>query len=175
MLRLYTFSIVAFATLALAACGADAGNQSNGEADGTVAGTVTIEPEGIEGTVTCLVGEPLAGVRMAIVSGTVTFPEIAPETDAEGHYRLTKRNVASDYFLSIEISYPNAQDTREARSRGVNPGGQIMIHGQANVPKFSDNYYRWNDWTEGCIALSNADMVDVWLMTTAGTPIQIDP
>ncbi len=89
MPRMYTFSIVAFAALALAACGADSGDQTNGGGDGTVTGTVTIEPEGIEGTVTCLDGEPLAGMRVAIVSGTVTFPEIAPETDPEGHYQLS--------------------------------------------------------------------------------------
>ncbi len=89
MPRMYTFSIVAFAALALAACGADSGDQTNGGGDGTVTGTVTIEPEGIEGTVTCPDGEPLAGMRVAIVSGTVTFPEIAPETNPEGHYQLS--------------------------------------------------------------------------------------
>ncbi len=93
----------------------------------------------------------------------------------EGRYRLTKRNAASDYFLSIQISYPNDEDERIARTRGVDPGGQIMIHGQPNVPNFSDDYYEWNDWTEGCIALSNADMVDVWLMTFGSTPIDIRP
>lgn len=93
----------------------------------------------------------------------------------EGRYHLTKRNAASDYFLSIQISYPNDEDVRVARARGVDPGGQIMIHGQPNVPKFSDDYYDWTDWTEGCIALSNADMVDVWLMTFASTPVDIRP
>lgn len=93
----------------------------------------------------------------------------------EGDYLLTERNPASDFFLSILISYPNAQDEYAARVRGVDPGGQIMIHGQPNEPKHSDTYYRLTDWTEGCIALSNADMVDFWLMTLPNTPVRILP
>jgi len=93
----------------------------------------------------------------------------------EGDYMLTKRNPASDYFLSIQISYPSKQDERSARMRGQDPGGQIMIHGQPNVPKYSDDYYRVTDWTEGCVALSNSDMVDIWLMTSPDTPISIVP
>jgi murein L,D-transpeptidase YafK len=93
----------------------------------------------------------------------------------EGGYRLTKRNPASDYFLSIKVSYPSEQDEFDASTRGVDPGGQIMIHGQPNEPRHSDAYYQWTDWTEGCVALSNADMVDVWLMTLPNTPIQILP
>lgn len=93
----------------------------------------------------------------------------------EGEYELTKRNAASDFFLSIQISYPNHRDEYKARLVGEDPGGQIMIHGQPNEPKHSDSYYRLTDWTEGCIALSNSDMVDVWLMTSTSTPIHILP
>lgn len=93
----------------------------------------------------------------------------------EGEYMLTERNAASDYFLSIQISYPDKQDEFAARMQGENPGGQIMIHGQPNDPNHSEDYYRLTDWTEGCIALSNSDMVDIWLMTSPNTPIQILP
>ena len=93
----------------------------------------------------------------------------------EGSYRLTERNSASDFFLSIRISYPDADDMRHAKLRGLPPGGQIMIHGQPNNPKHSEEYYRSTDWTNGCIALSNADMVDIWLMTKSTTPVQILP
>jgi len=93
----------------------------------------------------------------------------------EGSYTLSKRNPASDFFLSIQISYPNAEDAREARVQGLDPGGQIMIHGQPNVPKHGEAYYQLTDWTDGCIAVSNADMIDIWLMTTADTPIVISP
>jgi murein L,D-transpeptidase YafK len=93
----------------------------------------------------------------------------------EGTYTLDTRNPDSDYFLSIHISYPNSRDRREARSKGVAPGGQIMIHGQPNKPTYSAAYYRKQDWTNGCIAVSNSDMIDIWLMTPNDIPIEILP
>lgn len=93
----------------------------------------------------------------------------------EGRYKLTERNAASDFFLSILISYPDNHDARHSRKLGVDPGGQIMIHGMPNNPKHSPDYYRWTDWTDGCIAVSNSNMVDIWLMTNKNTPIEIVP
>jgi murein L,D-transpeptidase YafK len=93
----------------------------------------------------------------------------------EGYYMLDARNPDSDYFLSIRISYPNAKDRAEARNIGVDPGGQIMIHGQPNAPTFSQAYYQREDWTNGCIAVSNSDMIDIWLMTPDTVPIEIVP
>lgn len=93
----------------------------------------------------------------------------------EGTYLLDARNPDSEFFLSIHVSYPNAQDRREARAIGVSPGGQIMIHGQPNEPTYSAAYYRTQDWTNGCIALSNSDMIDIWLMTPNDIPIEIRP
>ncbi|MEO0998895.1 MAG: L,D-transpeptidase family protein [Pseudomonadota bacterium] len=93
----------------------------------------------------------------------------------EGRYFLGGRNPDSDFFLSIHISYPNALDRARAREARRQPGGQIMIHGQPNEPKYSEAFYRSADWTNGCIAVSNAAMIDIWLMTTANTPIDIQP
>ena len=93
----------------------------------------------------------------------------------EGRYRLDQRNPNSEFFLSIHVSYPNQQDRREARQKGVEPGGAIMIHGQPNVPTKSETYYRTQDWTNGCIAVSNSDMIDIWLMTGENTLIEIRP
>jgi murein L,D-transpeptidase YafK len=93
----------------------------------------------------------------------------------EGTYLLDMRNPNSEFFLSIHVSYPNGQDIREARARGVDPGGAIMIHGQPNEPTRSEAYYRTQDWTNGCIAVSNSDMIDIWLMTPDNTPIEIRP
>ena len=93
----------------------------------------------------------------------------------EGRYLLDIRNPNSDYFLSIHVSYPSAADRREASQDGVAPGGAIMIHGQPNLPSHSETYYRTQDWTNGCIALSNSDMIDIWLMTGNNTPIEIRP
>jgi L,D-transpeptidase catalytic domain len=93
----------------------------------------------------------------------------------EGKYTLTRRNPRSEFFLAIQVSYPNQEDTAWAKENGRKPGGLIMIHGQPNVPKRPMDFYASRDWTDGCIALSNADMVDVWLRTTAGVPIEIRP
>jgi len=91
----------------------------------------------------------------------------------EGNYDLVFRNPKSEFFLSIKISYPNREDAAVAHESGYAPGGLIMIHGQPNEPKRPLEHYATRDWTDGCIALSNADMVDVWLRTTAGIPIEI--
>lgn len=93
----------------------------------------------------------------------------------EGLYSLDIRYAESDYFLAIHISYPNSEDRAYARHKGFDPGGQIMIHGQPNVPTYSAAYYRTQDWTNGCIAVSNSDMIDIWLMTKKDTPIEIRP
>jgi hypothetical protein len=93
----------------------------------------------------------------------------------EGTYHLSRRNPRSEFFLSVEVSYPNAQDRARARQAGAPPGGLIMIHGQPNVPRKTPDYYASNDWTDGCIAVSNSDMVDIWLRTTLGTAIEIRP
>jgi len=93
----------------------------------------------------------------------------------EGSYLLDGRNQNSDFFLAIHVSYPSDADRREARRLGVDPGGAIMIHGQPNAPTRSETYYRTQDWTNGCIAVSNSDMIDIWLMTDENTPIEIRP
>jgi len=93
----------------------------------------------------------------------------------EGQYLLTDRLVESQYFLAIQVSYPNLEDAAQARRLGVPPGGRIMIHGQPNEPKQSPAYYERVDWTNGCIAVSNAAMIDIWQLTTANTPVSIEP
>ena len=93
----------------------------------------------------------------------------------EGTYRLTRRNAQSDFFLAVQVSYPEASDIAIARKKGWAPGGSIMVHGLPNILKYSRDRYLSTDWTDGCIALSNEDMLDFWLLTGAGTPIEIRP
>ncbi|HEY9181692.1 MAG TPA: L,D-transpeptidase family protein [Gammaproteobacteria bacterium] len=93
----------------------------------------------------------------------------------EGRYVLDSRNVNSDYFLSIHVSYPDESDRARAREQGVDPGNGIMIHGLPNELKRDLSSYLATDWTDGCIAVSNSDMVDIWLMTRDPTPIEIRP
>jgi murein L,D-transpeptidase YafK len=93
----------------------------------------------------------------------------------EGSYRLTRRNTRSDFILSIQVSYPNDIDMRNARRNGWQPGGSIMIHGLPNDPRHAPDYYATQDWTDGCIAVTNADMVEIWMMTSDNVRIDIEP
>ena len=93
----------------------------------------------------------------------------------EGRYRLSRRNARSDFFLSIQVSYPGPQDIKRAKANGWDPGGSIMIHGLPNRLKHEPRYYLENDWTDGCIAVSNSDMVEIWLLTQHDIPIDILP
>jgi len=93
----------------------------------------------------------------------------------EGRYVLDVRNPRSDFFLSMRVSYPNKQDLARARRAGLRPGGQIMIHGLPNEPRWTAERYAREDWTDGCIALTNADMMEVWMLVADGTPIDIRP
>jgi hypothetical protein len=93
----------------------------------------------------------------------------------EGVYHLSRRNPRSEFFLSVEVSYPNEADRARAAAEGLRPGGLIMIHGQPNVPRKPPEYYATRDWTDGCIAVSNAAMVEIWQRTRIGIPIEIRP
>lgn len=93
----------------------------------------------------------------------------------EGRYRVERRNPHSDFFLALQISYPNEGDVQRARRNGWAPGGRIMIHGLPNNPRHPPEYYERRDWTDGCIAVSNADMVEIWLLTGHDTPVEILP
>ncbi|WP_298267586.1 L,D-transpeptidase family protein [Geobacter sp.] len=93
----------------------------------------------------------------------------------EGIYRLDRRSAASRFYRSIHISYPNAADRAAARKLGVAPGGDIMIHG---LPKGFEDLEEWHvitDWTKGCIAVTNAEISEVWRLVPDGTPIEIKP
>jgi len=93
----------------------------------------------------------------------------------EGRYFLARRNSRSEFFLALQVSYPNKEDEQRAHKNGWSPGGAIMIHGYPNAPKHRSTYYESNDWTDGCIALSNSDMVEVWMRTQDNIPIDIYP
>lgn len=93
----------------------------------------------------------------------------------EGQYFIEWKNAESDYFMALKVSYPNERDRALAAAEGVDPGGMIMIHGDPNNGRFSAMRSQGMDWTDGCIAVSNSDMVDIWLMTSEGMPIEIRP
>jgi murein L,D-transpeptidase YafK len=93
----------------------------------------------------------------------------------EGTYLLDVRNPRSKYHLAFHLSYPNRTDVLSAREAGVSPGGDIMIHGAPNKRSYLDEATGLFDWTDGCIALKNADIEDMWSLVSERTPIEIRP
>jgi murein L,D-transpeptidase YafK len=93
----------------------------------------------------------------------------------EGHYLLDRRNPESRFHRSIHISYPGPEDRAMAKSMGVEPGGDIMIHGLPNGRGWIGSDHARFDWTEGCIAVTNEEMDEIWAMVDDGTPIEIRP
>ena len=97
------------------------------------------------------------------------------ERTPEGRYVLDWRNANSCCMKSLHISYPNDADKAAAAQFGVSPGGNIMIHGQVNGYGWWGWLIQLFDWTNGCIAVNDTDMIEIWNMVAAGTPIEIDP
>lgn len=99
--------------------------------------------------------------------------EEGDERTPEGKYTLDYKKDDSAFYKAIHISYPNENDTRLAEARGVSPGGFIMIHGQKNGLGWLSIISQRFNWTNGCIAVKNREMDEIWQSVDAGTPIEI--
>jgi murein L,D-transpeptidase YafK len=93
----------------------------------------------------------------------------------EGSYVLDRRNPKSKFYRSIHVSYPSAQDSAHAEKLGVPPGGDIFIHGLPNGFGWLSASHRLKDWTDGCIAVTDKEMDEIWRAVGDGTPIDIRP
>jgi murein L,D-transpeptidase YafK len=93
----------------------------------------------------------------------------------EGRYMLDLRKENDRYHHAIHISYPNAADRANAKTHGVSPGGDVMVHGQRNGFGWAAFVTQHFDWTHGCIAMSNDDLDKVWDAVPINTPIEIRP
>jgi murein L,D-transpeptidase YafK len=93
----------------------------------------------------------------------------------EGTYLLDWRNPQSRFYRSIHISYPNENDRRRAAAKGVHPGGDIMLHGVPDRYRDDQEFIIGLNWTEGCIAVTNEAMEEIWTLVADNTPIEIVP
>ncbi len=93
----------------------------------------------------------------------------------EGVYTLDWRNASSQFYRSIHISYPREGDQAAAQRKGLSPGGLIMIHGLPNGRRAGDMNHPSSDWTNGCIAVTNDEMDEIWSRVEDGTTIIIFP
>jgi murein L,D-transpeptidase YafK len=93
----------------------------------------------------------------------------------EGEYIIDARNAHSSFHLALHISYPNAADRARAGKLRVNPGGDIMIHGLPPAFAYLGSLHRQTDWTLGCIAVTNAEIEEIWSLVPNGTKVEIKP
>lgn len=93
----------------------------------------------------------------------------------EGKYRIDMKNASSSYFLSLRISYPDIGDADVASALETDPGDWIMIHGLPNDRDAAAMGHPQKDWTNGCIAVTNTEMAQIWRRVDIGTPITIWP
>ncbi len=97
------------------------------------------------------------------------------ERTPEGVYTIDFRNDNSAFHLALRISYPNEADRMCALEAGLDPGGQIMIHGLKNGQGWLGERHLGDDWTDGCIAVTNAEIEEIWSLVDLGTPVEIRP
>jgi murein L,D-transpeptidase YafK len=93
----------------------------------------------------------------------------------EGRYTIDFRKADSRFHRALHVSYPNPSDIARARRRGVSPGGDIMIHGLPKGWELIGAAHRLKDWTLGCIAVTNAEIEEIWKIVPDRTPIEIRP
>ena len=93
----------------------------------------------------------------------------------EGKYSINAKNPNSGYYKNLGVSYPNASDRKEASMKGIDPGGDIKIHGLLNGIGFIGKFHRLIDWTAGCIAVTNEEMDELYNSVKIGTRIEIEP
>jgi murein L,D-transpeptidase YafK len=93
----------------------------------------------------------------------------------EGVYTVDLRRPESRFNLALRISYPSSTDRQFAAARGVDPGGEIYIHGQPNGGVNPARLADGPDWTDGCVAVTNTEMQEIWARVRLGTPVEIRP
>ncbi len=93
----------------------------------------------------------------------------------EGEYRLDYRNPSSSFHRALHISYPQADDVAAARMQGVDAGGLVMVHGIKNGLGWLGRLHRFVDWTDGCVAVTDREMDEIWRAVPDGTKIRLEP
>ena len=162
--------------IALALAAACAGSLSAQElARGTQADRVVVE-KGIRTLTLYRGGKLLKSYKIALGKNPVGAKQREGDgRTPEGSYVIDFRKADSKFHRALHISYPNDDDRRRARERGVKPGGAIMIHGLPNGTGAIGAAHRVRDWTDGCIAVTNEEIEEIWRVVPNGTAIVIRP
>lgn len=119
---------------------------------------------------------PVRSYRISLGGGGL--PPKSREGDRrtpEGAYRISGRNPNSGYHLSLRISYPTPAQVSAARALSVSPGGDIMIHGLPNGRGMIPALFVGRDWTDGCVAVTDAEIGEIWRLTPNGAAVSLVP
>jgi murein L,D-transpeptidase YafK len=121
-------------------------------------------------------GERVKSYRIALGRNPVGAKEQEGDNKTpEGVYNIDSRNPQSNFHLGLHISYPSGADQARAAQRGINAGFDIMIHGIQNGRGWIGVFHRLNDWTAGCIAMTDEEIEELWQITPDGTTVEIRP
>ena len=121
-------------------------------------------------------GRPIRRYRIALGGQPVGDKVSAGDRRTpEGVFAVTERSAHSRYHLALRLSYPDARHQARADTLGVSPGTDIMIHGLPNGRTALGSRHRLADWTDGCIALTDEEIDEVWSTVPVGTPVEIRP
>ncbi len=121
-------------------------------------------------------GEPVRRYRVALGGQPTGAKRVRGDRRTpEGVYRIDYRNPDSRYHLALHISYPSAADRARAARLGRPPGGDVMIHGLPPAYRAVGAAHRAYDWTNGCVAVSDEEIEEIWRAVPVGTPVQIKP
>jgi murein L,D-transpeptidase YafK len=128
-------------------------------------------------TMTLLSGSKVLKIyKVALGSAPVGPKQIEGDHKTpEGNYVIDAKNAHSQFHLSLHISYPSVADQQLARRRGSRPGGAIMIHGLARPFAYLGPLHRQTDWTDGCVAVTNTEIEEIWKLVPVGTRVEIRP
>lgn len=121
-------------------------------------------------------GEVIRQYRVALGRQPVGHKQqVGDQRTPEGIYTIDWRHRSPQFNLSLHLDYPNLKDRAAAYERGVDPGGMIMIHGTPIDEEYPEWFFSGLDWTDGCIALNNRDMQELWALVPDGTLVEIRP
>jgi murein L,D-transpeptidase YafK len=120
-------------------------------------------------------GKPIESYKVALGKSAGRKERQGDHKTPEGKYVIDQKNAQSRFHLALHISYPNAADRKRAGDAGIDPGGAIMIHGVENEFALLGILQHDVDWTDGCIAVTNPEIEEVWRLVPVGTTVEIKP
>ena len=120
-------------------------------------------------------GKPLKSYRVALGKSDGAKERQGDHKTPEGQYVIDQKNAQSRFHLALHVSYPNPADRKRAHDAGVDPGGAIMIHGVEKQFAWLGPLQHEMDWTDGCIAVTNREIEEIWQLVPVGTPVEIKP